>query len=269
MIYFFEKMRNFGAILITLLIIFSGCYDKHSEPPTTPPMLQANAHLGELNRLCANGCYNIVSDIVCVGRITSSDRDGNFYRSVFVEDSTSAVEIKLGTYNTSTQYPVGLEVAIYLKGTAIMFEDNILQIGLPPQSYDTAPREFEVQEIIDRHIVRSNSIETVKPTTLSISQLKTSLCGRFVRIEKIHYAPLTESTEESTMVDYHRFVDREEQAIFSYISPYSNFSTISIPTSEIAIQGILYYETVGDRTGRQFVIKPRFADDISDIEHNM
>jgi len=265
LIYFFEKMRNFGAILITLLIIFSGCYDKHSEPPTTPPMLQANAHLGELNRLCANGCYNIVSDIVCVGRITSSDRDGNFYRSVFVEDGTSAVEIKLGTYNTSTQYPVGLEVAIYLKGTAIMFEDNILQIGLPPQSYDTAPREFEVQEIIDRHIVRSNSIEEITPLSLDIPSLHTSLCGRFVRISGLQFAPITDNSSNG----YYRFIDSEERIIFVYISPYANFSTIALSTTTTTIQGILCHEPVGGGMGHQFVIKPRFADDISDIEHNM
>ena len=36
-----------------------------------------------------------------------------------------------------------------------------------------------------------------------------------------------------------------------------------IPTPEVEIRGILYYETVGMDIGKQFVIKPRFADDIS------
>ena len=256
-------MRNLGVIL-TALFLFCGCYDNHNEPPTESFSMQANAKIETVRQLCTNGCYNIVSDIVCVGRIISSDRDGNFYRSVFVEDGTSAVEIKLGTYNTSTQYPVGLEVAIYLKGTAIMFEDNILQIGLPPQSYDTAPREFEVQEIIDRHIVRSNSIEEITPLTLDIPSLHTSLCGRFVRISGLQFAPITDNSSNG----YYRFIDSEERIIFAYISPYANFSTIALSTTT-TIQGILCHEPVGGGMGRQFVIKPRFADDISDIEHNM
>lgn len=258
-------MRNLGVIL-TALFLFCGCYDKHNEPPTESFSMQANAKIETVRQLCTNGCYNIVSDIVCVGRITSSDRDGNFYRSVFVEDGTSAVEIKLGTYNTSTQYPVGLMVALRLKGCAVMLDNGILQVGLPPQSFDTAPREFEVQEIIDRHIVRSNSIEEITPLTLDIPSLHTSLCGRFVRISGLHYVPLTDSEGNS---EYYRFIDNEERIIFAYISPYADFSAIVLPTTTTTIQGILCHESVGGEMGQQFVIKPRFADDISDIEHNM
>ena len=265
MIHFFEKMRNFGTILIASLLLLSGCYDNHNEPLAEPFATQANAKIEILRQLCAGGCYNIVSDMVCVGRVTSSDKSGNFYRSIFIEDETGAVEIKLGTYNIEAQYPIGLMVAVRLKGCAIMLKENILQVGLPPQSYDTAPREFEAQEVIDRHIVRSNSVKVVTPLLRTITQLDTSLCGRFVRIENLHHTPLDNKQEE----EFYRFIDNEEQSVFLHISPYSNFATLQMPDSEVAIQGILYHESVGYNIGKQFVIKPRFADDITNIEYNM
>ena len=258
-------MRNLKPLLLLILLLFSSCYDHHSEPQTEPFSAQANAKIEVLRQLCANGCYNIVSDIVCVGRVTTSDRDGNFYRSMFVEDETGAVEVKLGTYNIEAQYPVGLEVALRMNGCAIMLDDNILQVGLPPQSFDSAPREFEAQEVIDQHIVRSGSVEAISPLTLEIPSLSTSLCGRFVRISDLHFVPPTDKSSNG----YYHFIDNEENSIFAYISPYANFSNITIPATSTAIQGILYYESVGGGMGRQFVIKPRFADDITDIEHNI
>ena len=254
-------MRNLKPLLLLILLLFSSCYDRHSEPSTEPLTMVANAKIEVLRQLCANGCYNIVSDIVCVGRVTSSDRNGNFYRSMFVEDETGAVEVKLGTYNIEAQYPIGLEVALHLNGCAIMLNNGTLQVGLPPQSFDSAPREFEAQEVINLHIVRSSSVEVISPLSLNIPSLNPSLCGRFVRISDLHFVPPTDNSSNG----YYHFVDNEENFIFTYISPYANFSNMDIPTSSTAIQGILYYEPVGGGMGRQFVIKPRFEDDITGI----
>ena len=265
MIYFFEKMPNFRAVLIVLLLLLYGCYDNHSKPPTEPFAVKANEKIESLRQLCRNGYYNISTDVVCVGKVTSSDKAGNFYRSMFVEDDTGAIEVKLGTYNIASRYPIGLTVALHLMGTSIMLKDDILQVGLPPQSYDTAPREFEAQEVIDQHIVRSNSVEAINPLTIDIPTLSTSLCGRFVRVSGIHYAPSANEISDG----YYRFMDGADSAVFIYISPYANFTTIELPSSDTTIQGILCYEAVGGGYGRQFVIKPRFADDITPIESDM
>lgn len=257
-------MRNLFLILALSLLLLSGCYDRHSEPQVESFATQANAKIGKLRQLCTNGCYNVVSDIVCVGRVTTSDYEGNFYRSMFVEDDSGAVEIKLGTYNISAQYPIGLMVAIRLKGASVMFSDGVVQVGLPPRSYDSAPREFEAQEVIDRHIVCSSSVDTIYPMSLAIQSLDISLCGRFVQIENLHYKSTTEDKERGLYC----FEDEDGGRIFVEISPYSNFSTLELPATATSIKGILYHRTVGDGQGREFVIKPRSKDDIAGIEHN-
>lgn len=258
-------MRNLFLILAISLLLLGGCYDHHDAPQTEPFETQANCKIGKLQQLCANGCYNIISDVVCVGRVTTSDHEGNFYRSLFVEDESGAAEIKLGTYNISAQYPVGLMVAIRLKGTSVMLGDGAVQVGLPPRSYDSSPREFEAQQVIDKHIVRSSSVEPASPMLLAIQSLDASLCGRFIRVEGLRYTPCADDKFES----YYRFTNNNGEEIFVEITPYANFSDLEIPTSELAIQGILLHKTIGGEEGRQFVIKPRTEDDIAVVEHNM
>ncbi len=255
-------MKRWAIVLILFLLFAGGCYDHHDNPSPKEFQTSADCKIAELRAFCKNGCYTITSDIACIGRITSSDLEGNFYRSVTIEDESGGAEIKLGTYNIATQYPVGLLVALHLNGTAVMVENGVVQVGFPPSSFDSTPRAMEAQTVINKHIVRSNSIESITPLTCEIEALDMSLCGRFIRIEGVRHAPLSENENEASMEGYHRFIDKEGNAVFTYISPYSDFANLEIAT-DIDVQGILYHETVGMGIGEQFVIKPRFTDDIS------
>ena len=256
-------MKLLFLVIVLFSVVASGCYDNNTTPLPKGFEEGYTYNIAQLRKLCENGCYNITSDIICVGRVTSSDKEGNFYRSIVVEDNSGGVEVKLGTYNLSTQYPVGLMVSLHLNGTAIMNENGVMQVGLPPQNHDSTPRDMEAQEVIDKHIIRSNSVEPTTPLLCDIKLLNHSLCGRFIRIENLHHSPLPDREECATLSGYHRFTDTENNTIFSYISPYADFANKEIPISDISIQGILYYETVGMGIGGQYVIKPRFEDDIS------
>lgn len=255
------------SLLVLVIATFCSCYDRHSEPPINDGALSENCDISQLHQLCKGGCHTVSSDIVCVGRVTSSDSEGNFYRSMFVEDATAGVEILLGTYNIEAQYPVGVSVELHLKGCAIMAKDGIVQVGLPPQSFDTAPREFESEVVIDRHIIRGSSVEDIEPLVCAIPSLDASLCGRFVKVTNIWHAPLSDSNEEPSLVEYHRFSNDNEDIVYAYISPYAEFASMPIPSEFVSLQGILFHESVNDGKGRQFVIKPRFKDDISTIDY--
>ena len=258
-------MRRFIAVLIAVSALFGGCYNRHSEPPVNEFAEEANTELVALRELCANGMYAIDWDMICVGRITSSDSEGNFYRSIVVEDESGAVEIKLGLYNSASQYPEGLLVALHLNSTAALFENGVIQIGLPPQSFDESPREMESQAVIDSHIVRSNSVSPTTPLVCDIAGLDVGLCGRFVAVENLHYAPI----EGEENQEYFRFVDSEGRHIFVYVSSYADFAGLEFSATERDIRGILYYESVGANIGKQFVIKPRFKDDIATADDTL
>ena len=252
-------MRRLFIILLVVLVVASGCYDSHNDGLPADSVVQTNCDIALLRNICRNECYTITEDIVCMGRVISSDRDGNFSRSLVVADDSGAVEIKLGIYNIASQYPVGLKISLILEGLAAMVEDGVVKVGLPPQSFDSAPRELEAQVVIDSHLIRSSSVENIEPLVYKIPLLNTSLCGRLVKICNLRHAPLANREED----EYYRFVDNEGNAIFVNIDKDADFYGLEIPTSELSIQGILYYSTVGMNVGKQFVVKPCSKDDIS------
>ena len=258
-------MKRHILIFLLFLSALVGCYDNHGEGLSEGDFVHADHTIGELRTLNSDKCATITKDAICVGRVVSSDREGNFYRSVVVEDATGGVEIRLGTYNIEAQYPVGLMVALYLNGTAVMVEDGVVQLGLPPQSFDDAPREMEAQEVIDSHIIRSNSVEAIEPLVCDITSLDETICGRFVKVCNLLYSPLEDYEER----DYHRFVDNDGNAVFLYVSPYADFYDMEIPTSSLSLQGVLYYRTVGMGIGKQFVIKPNSKSDISTTDNTL
>lgn len=256
-------MQRFLLFITILLLSFSGCYDNHSIPSETDLSLKANFDIAELQTFCSDGCHTITRDFICVGRVTSSDREGQFYRTLFIEDESGGAAIKLGLYDIASRYPVGTQIALHLQNSAVMLKDGVVVVGLPPRSYDSEPREFESPEVIDRYIIRGTSVEAIEPRICHIAELDSSLCGRFVKISGISYAPLTDEEDMPTIEGYRRFVNSNGEAIFTYVSPYADFAAEKIPTEEISVCGILYYETVGMDIGKQFVIKARFSDDFT------
>ena len=248
-------MKRFRLVFIVLSMLLSGCYDNFDAPPTEEVVGAGSHKIEYLREACKSGCHTITTDVVCVGRITSSDSEGNFYRSIVVEDASGGAEIKLGRHNTASQYPLGLKVELRLNGTAIMVENGVVQIGLPPQSFDEAPREMEAQAVIDSHIIRSNSVEVISPLDCTVATLNDSFCGRLVAIENLHYTPI-EGEEEALAEGYHRLTDENGNTIFLYISPYADFAGCDIPT-RLSVEGILYREVVSETLGAQFIIKPR------------
>ena len=252
-------MRRLLPIISLLLLVFNGCYDSHNGSQIGNSEMAPNCTISNLRQLCQDGCCIVNSDVVCLGRVTSSDREGNFYRTLLIEDATGGAEVLTGTYNIASQYPIGLQVTLLLKGCAIMLDNGVIQIGLPPLSFDSSPREFEAQEVIDQHILRSSSVEPMSPISCDVASLNETLCGRFVKVCGLTPSPL-EGYEE---LEYKRLIDGDGNAIFLYISQFSDFYTLEIPQTTISLQGILYHESVGMNIGKQFIIKPRSKDDIS------
>ena len=196
-----------------------------------------------------------------MGRVTSSDRDGNFYRSLFIEDESGGLEILLGIYDSYTQYPVGTKVALRLNGCAVESKNGHLQVGLPKSSHDLYLREFESQVVIDQHIIRSSDIAPITPQECKIATLDRALCGRLIRTTPHRHAPLSEEACEN-LTGYHRFVDSEGEELYCAVSEYADFATMAIPEGDTAIVGIVLYESISREVGERFVIYPRSASDL-------
>ena len=84
-------------LLTLLLLVSAGCYRPADTPiltnSTTPPTLSISEFR---DHYVGSGCTYIADKIVMQGRVISSDRCENFYRTLLIDDGTAAVELLTG-----------------------------------------------------------------------------------------------------------------------------------------------------------------------------
>lgn len=195
-------MKKYVLTIISCLLAFSSCdllYTGDEDMPGfTPVTLTVTNTIAELKSLYTKpGDPVIISDdIVIGGQVISSDKSGNIYRSLYIQDQTGAIEIKIGKSSLYSDYKLGQWVYVKCKGLALGQYGGMLQIGYrtdepawidASSSYETA--YIDVQYIIDSHIFRGELDVPVEPMLIDASGIKDEAnYGRFVRVEGLTYA---------------------------------------------------------------------------------
>lgn len=98
-------------------------------------------------------------DVYIKGKVTTDDDQGNVYKSLFIQDETSGIELKLNN-NVGLRYKKGSWVYVRLTGLYLGNYRMMLSIGgAPSESYNKAGEHkyyansnIELQEIIDQYV---------------------------------------------------------------------------------------------------------------------
>lgn len=140
-------------------------------------------------------CWLVSEDLWVKGRITTSDRSGNFYKSFYIQDEPDGpgIEVKIGKNSLYNEYHLGQEIYIKLDGLAIgeygwkdgnYGGEGMVQIGGYEPEYDETEehgkheREYatcyiEHQYLINNHVFKGDpsDIQIVKPRVVKASEL--------------------------------------------------------------------------------------------------
>ena len=98
-------------------------------------------------------------DIYIKGKVISDDEEGNVYKSLFIQDETSGIELKLNN-NVGLRYKKGSWVYVRLNGLYLGNYRMMLSLGAAPsESYNKAGEHkyyansnIELQEVIDQYV---------------------------------------------------------------------------------------------------------------------
>ena len=250
-------MTGRGLRLLTLLAACTGCYDASDPPGRLPADLpSATTTIAQLHKLYPGSTTQVNGEVVVRGKVTSSDRAGNFYRSFLVEADGAAVEVMAGTDKTCNRYPPGCRVALRLAGTAVGKSRGVLQIGRMPAPYASPDVDyFGSQAVLDGIVVRGEAAEEPAPALLDISELHESRCGCLVSVGRLHYVAQDEEQEEPVWSGYRRFENDRGGVLYVYTSPYARFADDPLPQGNVRLTGILQYGKTPD--GDRFMLKLR------------
>lgn len=255
-------MDRIKIAILLVLITIAGCskgYDP--EPPVSVLPPRPTLTLERLHELYRSAVVTIKEPMVVRGRVTTSDRAGNFYRTLCIEEEGYALELLIGGDQLHSRYPIGIELVVNLEGLTLAQNRGVLQAGRRAADYQYGELAYlDAQPLIDRHLFRTtNPIEEPKARRVTIQELAPELCGSLLNISELRWEP--QPDEGSTLEGYHCFRDRQGDSILLYVSTYARFAHQTIPEGEVTLHGILYHLSSGNYAG--YHLKPRDESDIS------
>lgn len=231
------KRFSFKLLAVTLLVAVAAysCIDDEFD---TPPIVElpegSVVTIQKLKELCPPGnTYKINGDSSLYAVVTMDEMSGNIYRNIFVQDNSSAANLRFGS--TSGLYE-GDSIRLYLKGAVLSWYNNLFQIDSLHADYN---------------VVKQATERFVEPEVATISQInldKDYFQSRLVKIEDVQ---IRASDTASIWAPYQQYgeiyiEDTEGNEMMIRTSGYAKFASENVPNgfgSIIAIVG-LYRETV-------------------------
>lgn len=198
------------SIAVVVALCFSGCYSDFDDPQPLKVWVDEDfadsspISIKDFKQLFydeykTNGLgktLEITDDYLIKGKVISSDKDGNVYKSVYIYDGTAAIELKLTVSNYVT-YHVGQTIYVKAKGLAIGNYRFMLSLGALPTAQDLskgyANRNLETSVQINDHIFcgakgQLSSSDTLVVTPQTYATLNDDALGRLVRFEGLKYS---------------------------------------------------------------------------------
>ena len=209
-------MKKIFAFLLPAVLLLS-CQEwdpvltlTYPEPDVREPLMaDVNTTIAGLKQLYLdnNGkSFEITSHLVIGGQVVSSDRSGNIYRDLYIQDDTGAICVKLGKSSLYSDYHPGQWVYIDCRGLKLGTYNGMPQLGIEDESGKNDTAYIDAQYLIDTHVFRGRDAALPEPLSVSPAELsqalsdggfKSDLWGRLVTLEGLTYGAKTDYSSDS------------------------------------------------------------------------
>ncbi len=252
-------------LLFVVAATLSCCYDSfvgYDEISTAELPVQ-NITIKELSERLQTERLSITQDFIVQGNVTSTDRNGNFYKTFVIQSDGYALEVLEGIYDSYVRHDVGALVAVKLQGLALSTYCGVMQVGLESVTGSYYMLDYlSLESLINKHIFNSYTYSEVEPLCVSVDELDGVECGRLVCIYDLQHLPAEGATQPYTWAGYQQFVDSSGGVVYCYTSSYTNFALVEMPQGVVSLCGILQQDEIyGVSGGEQYIIEMRGVDD--------
>ncbi len=225
-------------ILIMLLNITSCVKEEFDSPPSNiddPAInLDANITIKGLKELY-NGAdtMRITEDYILKATVISSDRRGNFYKQIIVQDETGGMSISVNISYIYEKYPEGQIIYVKCKDLYLGSSGGLTVLGhLFEEDDGTIKHGRMEEELVEEHIIKSFFNKPIEPKTYTIEELKNadSITNTLVRIENVQFKASELKTLFADSENENRhLIDTGFNEIILRTSQYSQFAIDELP----------------------------------------
>ena len=148
-------------------------------PETLPNFPGAFTSIENLKAMYKSGQPKEVTGNTWIkGQVTTTDKTGNIYREIYIQDETGGIDLKLGKSSLYSEYALGQTLYVYCDGLTLGAYNGMPQLGW--EADQTSTNEYEtsyidLQAIIDQHVFKGPYGDPVEPELISEAELKASI----------------------------------------------------------------------------------------------
>lgn len=253
-----------AVVLIVGMTVLNACKKTFDQPPgPQDPNIEANMSIANLKALhTVPRAYDIItSDIIISGIVVANDKSGNFYKQLFIQDTTGAIQVLVDATNLYGTYPIGRRVFIRCKDLCISDNNNTIQLGVRATVAGVPSLEGIPGASVSKHLIGGSLNNPVEPITVTLNDLSTNMQNRYInaliKMQGYEFIPADTTKTYSDTSVYKSTVNLNIKNCQSNVqtivrtSAYANFAALRVPKGNGDISAI--YTVFG--TTRQLVVR--------------
>lgn len=278
-------MNKFSTLLASLLIVLSfgtmqSCKKTFDGPPAPGDVdIVANTSIDALKTYhTVPGVYDLINeDVIISGIVVANDKTGNFYKQLFIQDTTGAIQILVDAYSVYASYPVGRRVYVKCKGLTLTDSYSNLVLGVKATIDGLPSIEGIPGSLLSKHLIGGSLNNPVTPIEVSVSDLGTSMNNKYinalVKLTGYEFAAADTLKTFSDTSSYKATTNRlittgcgNAVSLTIRTSGYANFAGIRLPSgngSITAVYTIYKSSPTSTTTTKQMIIR-----DTADVQFN-
>ena len=144
--------------------------------------------IADLKAMYSGKPVKVTGRCVIKGQVTTSDQVGNLYKSLYIQDETAGIEVKIGKNGLYNEYKLGQWLYVDCADLTVGDYNGMINLGYedPTNEYETSYLEHAY--IIDNHVFKGEYAEPVKPVEVTEANLLSDVnMGRLVTIKGLKY----------------------------------------------------------------------------------
>lgn len=237
-------MKTYKYLFLSVLLIglLSSCMKDYDAPPLNEPVYTGE----EANTTIANlkGMYKSVTDPTLIeidyiikAVVVGNDVSGNIFKQLYIQDETGGINMGVDQNSIYTDYRVGQEIFVHLKGLYIVSYGGQLQIG-----YDKTQANRIPWETFGFYVFKNKwpQAENAVPKTVSLSSLDESMVNTLVKLEDVYFPDGGKLPYSAADLTTNRTLkDGNGNSVIVRNSNYADFAADILPEGGGTVVGIL------------------------------
>lgn len=243
-----------GLLLSIVMIFSSACKKELDVAPYATFDGKATHTIAELlqfHPLTEGFTYDTIPQgIIIQGIVISSDKEGNCYKYITIDDGTAGVQIKISSSSLYTNYPLGQRVFVKCDGLVLGDYGMLHQLGW----WENGSMQGINTNRINKYIFRDGLPgATPAPIELnSANEIQDNMYNRLVKIKNCHFKyPGSVFAETTSSGTSNEIVFTDGSEIVLYTSAYAKFASQLTPEGKFDMIAILSRF----RTTKQLVLR--------------